>query len=70
MRDGAGGFDGLILQRFDGGGLTLYMSRDGWVEDNALVFDLHDAGTVPVDEATARAVSMARFSQPLQRRAG
>jgi hypothetical protein len=67
MRDGAGGYDVLILQKFEGGGLTpYYMSRDGWVEENALIFDLHDAGTVPVDEATARAVSMARFSQPLQ----
>lgn len=69
MRDGHGSYDGLILQQFKDGGLTLfYMSSSGWIEDNGLISELHDTGTVPIDSQTARDIAHNRFSQPLDSR--
>ena len=61
-----GGYDGLLLQQFKDGGLTLfYMSKTGWVEDNALIEDLHDSDTRPITAAEAEKVAKARFGQTL-----
>ena len=49
-----GGYDGLIRWRLRDGGLTLYyLSMQGWVEENALIHDLHDAGTRPITAGEA-----------------
>jgi len=61
-----GGYDGLLRRRLADGGLTLsYLTRDGWVEENALIHDLHDPDTRPVTEAQARGVALARFGLAL-----
>jgi hypothetical protein len=66
IKDGSGGYDGLILQQFKDGGLTLYyMSRDGWIENNALIEDLHDADTRPISASDAAVIANQRFKQPL-----
>jgi hypothetical protein len=59
-----GGFDGLIRQRCENGGMTLaYLTPDGWVEENALIFDLHDSDTRPISEDEARLVAAVRFER-------
>lgn len=61
-----GGYDGLIRWRLEEGGLTLcYLTTAGWVEDNALIFDLHDADTRPVTEQDAARVAVDRFGVDL-----
>jgi hypothetical protein len=68
IKDGNGGYDGLILQEFKDGGLTLYyMSQTGWIEDNRLITDLHDADTTTIAAATASDIAQTRFHQPLER---
>jgi len=65
MKDGNGGYEGLILQEFKNGGLTLYyMSQTG--EQNGLITDLHDTDTTAIDAATA-GIAQTRFHQPLER---
>lgn len=70
VRDFAsGGYDALLMQVFQDGGLSIfYMSKDGPVENNALIEDLHDSDTRPVDEATARKIAKERFGQDLPSR--
>jgi hypothetical protein len=68
IKDGHGGYDGLILQEFKDGGLTFYyMSKNGWVENNSLITDLHDTDTSPIDASTASDIAQKRFQQPLER---
>lgn len=60
------GYDGVILQQFKDGGLTLfYMSDDGWVENNALIEDLHDPDSEPVTAEVAASIAKDRFAQTL-----
>lgn len=67
VRDFAnGGYDAVLAQVFANGGLTLYYcSTDGWVEDNALIADLHDSDTRPIDATEAAKVARDRFGQDL-----
>jgi hypothetical protein len=68
IKDGEDGYDGLIIQEFKNGGLTLgYMSQTGWIEDNRLNTDLRDADTTAIDAATASYITQTRFHQPLER---
>lgn len=61
-----GGYDGLILQVFRDGGLTLYyMTPNGPIENNALIEDLHDADTRPITAQEAAKVAEQRFGQKL-----
>ena len=57
-----GGYDGLIRWRLRDGGLTLYyLSTQGWVEENALIHDLHDADTRPITAEEAAEIARTRF---------
>jgi hypothetical protein len=61
-----GGYDALLMQVFKDGGLTLYyMTKDGPVENNALIEDLHDADTRPITADEAAKVARERFGQTL-----
>ena len=61
-----GGYDGLIRWRLRDGGLTLYyLSMQGWVKENALIRDLHDADTRPITAGEAAETARTRFHQEL-----